>query len=561
MSATLSLFAIVLIAFGFYSTYTRAKVQVGGPFYGSIIQSKDLVADILPPPAYIVEAYLLTFQIANTSDAAERAKLISRLAETEKEYQERQAVWRVVLAESRMKTALVEDSAKPAGVFFKLVNERFLPAIESGDLETARRLAITEMGESYALHRRFIDEVVKLANQFGAEREQATAAVVRRGAISETILGVSGLIAGVLFGWWIIRDLNRTLKAVGASLDEGAGQVTVASGQVSAASQSLAHGSNEQAASLQETSASLEEMTSMTKRNAESAHQAKDLAAQTRSAADSGVADMEEMKRAMAAIKSSSGDVSKIIKTIDEIAFQTNILALNAAVEAARAGEAGLGFAVVADEVRNLAQRAAQAARETADRIEDAVSKSAHGVDISQKVAAALSEIVEKARQVDVLVAEIATASHEQQQGITQLNSAVSQMDQVTQANASSAEETAAAAEELNAQSVAVKEAVVRLRQIVSGEGRAMPSPAAERAYEAVGQSEKRIVLFPGDELAPQTKAAIADEPRTADMIEARSEPLTPALPVARSRGRFSGYREKAGERPRPLRHQTTAPS
>ena len=157
-------------------------------------------------------------------------------------------------------------------------------------------------------------------------------------------------------------------------------KLSAAAGQVSSASQSLAEGASEQAASLEETSSSLEEMSSMTKRNAENAQKANELAKQARAAADTGVGDMQAMNAAMDAIKASSDDIAKIIKTIDEIAFQTNILALNAAVEAARAGEAGMGFAVVADEVRNLAQRSAQAAKETAAKIEGAVSKTAQGV-------------------------------------------------------------------------------------------------------------------------------------------------------------------------------------
>jgi methyl-accepting chemotaxis protein len=231
----------------------------------------------------------------------------------------------------------------------------------------------------------------------------------------------------------------------------------------------LAQGSGEQAASLEETSASLEEMASMTKRNAENAAKANELAREARAAADKGAEDMQAMNQAMEAIKISSDDIAKIIKTIDEIAFQTNILALNAAVEAARAGEAGMGFAVVADEVRSLAQRSANAAKETATKIDGAILKTTQGVQFSRKVGAALNDIVTKIRQVDDLVSEVAGASREQTQGITQLNSAIGQMDKVTQSNAASAEESAGAALELNSQSDLMKKSVAKLTQLVGG--------------------------------------------------------------------------------------------
>jgi methyl-accepting chemotaxis protein len=229
----------------------------------------------------------------------------------------------------------------------------------------------------------------------------------------------------------------------------------------------LAEGANKQAASLEETSAALEEIASMTRRNAEHGNNARNLAAQTRAAADLGAREMGEMKIAMDAIKTSSDGISKIIRTIDEIAFQTNILALNAAVEAARAGETGRGFAVVAEEVRSLAQRSALSARETAEKIEDSVQKSIHGVEICGKVAAALDEIVTKAREVDALVVEIATASQEQTRGVTQVNGAMNEMDRITQANAASAEESAGAAQELTRQTVAQKESAAALLALV----------------------------------------------------------------------------------------------
>ena len=277
------------------------------------------------------------------------------------------------------------------------------------------------------------------------------------------VMVVLGLVSAVL----IIRGVNRALTLTAETLSQGSLQVAAASGQVSSASQSLAEGSSEQAASLEEISSSIEELASMTKRNADNAQSGKTSAGHARTAAEAGAAEMERMQAAMNAIQQSSNDISKIIKTIDEIAFQTNILALNAAVEAARAGEAGAGFAVVADEVRSLAQRSAIAAKETADKIVDATSRSAQGVELSIKVSAGLQQILEKSREVDRLVTEVATASNEQSEGIAQINTAVSQMDKVTQSNAANAEETASAAEELNAQSEELRNAAAQLAALV----------------------------------------------------------------------------------------------
>ncbi len=289
---------------------------------------------------------------------------------------------------------------------------------------------------------------------------------------SSTIM-IVGLSIGTLFAivcaLWITRSITGPLGRIIASLNEGADQVNDAAGQVSSSSQSLAEGASEQASSLEETSSALEEMAAMTRTNAENAKQANELSSQARDAAQGGDQTMHTLNDAMTGINESSGQISKIIKVIEEIAFQTNLLALNAAVEAARAGEHGKGFAVVADEVRNLAQRAAQAARETTGLIEDSVNKAKDGTEVAGDVGNALSAIVGDVTKVTDLVDGITKASEEQAQGVDQVNTAVSQMDKITQQNAAGAEESASAAEELSAQAQTVKSVVDDLSALVSG--------------------------------------------------------------------------------------------
>ncbi|HWA25335.1 MAG TPA: methyl-accepting chemotaxis protein [Lacunisphaera sp.] len=362
---------------------------------------------------------------------------------------------------------------------------------------TDYRAGITAVIQNHAAGLRVGEQRMKAAEEFDAvvlgvlrrsiERTTEFATLSANSLAHSTVLVGAGVAAAIVLGvgagFLIVRSLNRALRVTASSLLEGALQIAAASGQVSAASQSLASGASEQAASLEEVSSSLVELSSSTRHNASNASAAKTAADAARTAAEHGSAEMARMQQAMTDIRQSSTDISKIIKTIDEIAFQTNILALNAAVEAARAGEAGAGFAVVADEVRGLAQRCSVAARETADKISDAATRSELGANLTTGVSRSLQEIVTKSRDVDRLVAEVASASREQSEGIEQVNSAVAQMEHVTQTNAASAEETASAAEELNAQSGELRHASDGLAALVgltARDGAARSNPAPE---------------------------------------------------------------------------------
>lgn len=279
------------------------------------------------------------------------------------------------------------------------------------------------------------------------------------------ILSIS-LIVG-LFGVLGVRRTSRTLQHAAADLSQNAEQVAGAAGQISSSSQALAQGASEQAASLEETSASSEQISAMTRKNADDSRTAAELMNETGAAVSEANRTLEQMEASMQEINSSSEKIGKIIKVIDEIAFQTNILALNAAVEAARAGDAGMGFAVVADEVRNLAQRSAQAAKDTANMIEGSISKSNEGRIKLGEVSKAIRAITERATKVKTLVDNVSVGSSEQAHGAEQISKAITQVERVVQTSAASAEEAASAGEELNSQAAALRAIAGKLEELV----------------------------------------------------------------------------------------------
>ena len=275
-------------------------------------------------------------------------------------------------------------------------------------------------------YNRYLASIQELADfdRAGGEETRREIALASKLASRGLWAGLAVVLAmGIGVALWNIYGITRGLGSIASSLTSGTQRVADAAQEVAAASKAVADGASTQAAALEQTSAALEEMSGMTKETAENARTAKILTGETRTGVDAGWRQVERLREAMAAIRTSSDNIAKIIKNIDEIAFQTNILALNAAVEAARAGEAGLGFAVVADEVRALAHRCASSAQETAAKVQDSIVTSQNGVEIGEAVAASLQEVVAKVKHVDELVAKIAAASSEHSSGIQQVNS------------------------------------------------------------------------------------------------------------------------------------------
>jgi methyl-accepting chemotaxis protein len=335
----------------------------------------------------------------------------------------------------------------------------------------------------------------KIKERFAADLRDHLSAVASRSAtqrwISLGVFGASVGLAGIAV-FLIVRQINQSLSRASVELTDGADQVAHAASQVSAASQSLAQGASEQAASIEETSASSEEITSMTRKNAENSRTAAEVMAEVDRKVGEANRTLEEMVGSMKQINTSSDKISKIIKVIDEIAFQTNILALNAAVEAARAGEAGMGFAVVADEVRSLAQRSAQAAKDTAGLIEESIATSSEGSAKLDQVATAIRGITDSAQRVKTLVDEVNVGSQEQARGMEQIAKAIGQMEQMTQKSAANAEESASASEEMASQAATMKSVVDRLQSLVTGaaedqQGPAHRLPSLAKLSQAVG--------------------------------------------------------------------------
>ena len=345
-------------------------------------------------------------------------------------------------------------------------NEEVARLVSAGKAADAAQLA-KKSGDTFKTRSRTAtDEIV------GREQEalQADLEAAKDQTSSVRLMVFSGVLVALLVAGLVVRSIAGAIRALrhqSQELREGTEHVVAAASQVATSAQGLSQQSTHQAASLQETSASMEEMASMTRKNAENAVQAADLATEVAQQVQGSNAALDDMVASMTAIRESSNKVAKIIKAIDEIAFQTNILALNAAVEAARAGEAGMGFAVVAGEVRSLAQRSAQAAKDTAILLEESITRSQEGTGRVEQVAHSITSITDNVLRVKGMVEEVRHASAQQSQGIDQVTQALAQMESVTQATAATAEESAAASEELNAQAETSMAVVRRLEAIV----------------------------------------------------------------------------------------------
>ena len=497
IAVLVALFSLGFAVYGIWSFKTLNELKVNGHLYQRIIQSKDLIADVLPPPEYILESYLLGFQMLMAEDTAEHDKLIEQFTRLKNEYDTRHTFWIKEKLDSELANALLVQAHEPALAFYAAAQNQLIPAMRARD-RAAALAAMAKMKQAYDQHLLAINRVVALSNQRAEATEAssneriATAttllllilatslgtAIAGAVCISKSITGplrdavnvANAVAAGELQGHidtdhkdepgQLLAALNRMKDSLSGTVGRirlSADTISTVSSEVAAGNMDLSSRTVAQASTLAHTSSALQQLTGTVQQNAGNAQQANLIALKASGFAVDGGQVVGSVIATMASIQESSRRIVDIIGMIDGIAFQTNILALNAAVEAARAGEHGRGFAVVAAEVRSLAQRSAGAAKEIKGLIADTVDKIDAGSGLVDEAGHTMRQIVQSVKQVTTLVSEIATASHEQSHGIDRIHQAIDHMDEATRQNAALVEQASSATSSLQEQAEELK--------------------------------------------------------------------------------------------------------
>jgi len=409
-----------------------------------------------------------TIEKAHDATADELKAYKEQMTSLDSSFQEADKKGRLCLETDRGKELyrIIEEAEKE----YLSNGSKYFDLIAAGKSKEADNLADTVLDQLlYQKIKPAIDELSKITQQ-KAVKEYAMSVHTANLAVILIIAAIcAGLILSLTIGIIVTRGITKPVTKIVNSLSDSAGQIAISSSQLSASSQEIANGAQEQASSIEETTSSMEELSSMVKQNLASVRQASLLSEKATEASQTGFDKMNDMLTAMNSISKSAEDIKNVIEVIDDISFQTNMLALNAAVEAARAGEAGMGFAVVADEVKNLANRSSDSAKETAGMIKDALKNIETGLTISNELSGIFKDILGNSKKVLEMNREVEAASGQQDEGIGQVNQALIQLDTVVQTNASGAEETASAAEELQGQVTIVNDIMDDLYEVITG--------------------------------------------------------------------------------------------
>ncbi len=556
---------------GLMAAMTFRTVQVGGPLYETISQNKDLLADVLPPPEYVVESYLIANQVVTAKDRDEQEKLLARVGHLHKDFEDRHEHWSRVLPAGKNKDILTKEAYAPAKKLYELLEGPLVAAVRAGDRAKASEIVTGPMAELYEQHRAAIDQVVTMSTEASNKTEAEVASTVSASGLRLVLFAALAVALVMVLlrsvSMQVVRPLEKSVEALRRlaagdltvrvepdgkdevaemmrSLNEASSSVEAmvsrvnevvlsvagAARELSAASEEIARGAQEQAASLEETAASLHEISATAKGSADGAGLAADTASQAREAAGRGQSVVGSAVQAMDEITSAAKNIGEISATIDEIAFQTNLLALNAAVEAARAGEQGRGFAVVASEVRALALRSASASKQIRGLISQSIQTIEQGAVHIKHSGERLDEIVHASMRVKDAVQGIAAASNEQSSGIEQVSRAVSQLDTVTQSNAAQTEELSSTAEQLTSHAHELQALVSKFRFDANApqtEVYAAPPPPPKLPSMRIAPTMSARAPSPSAQPRP---ASLAAQPRTMSG-RAPSLPPPPLVP------------------------------
>ena len=483
------LFTAVVVLFAVFAMVAfnaLNHLKVNGPIYKRIVQGKDLVADILPPPEYVLESYLVVFQMMD-ANKEEFDTLVGKFKSLKNDYLTRHEYWIKDLDDGAMKDNLIKDSYTPAMKFYDIVEGQYIPAIQAGEKDKASALLMNDIKSFYGEHRKKIDDVVVMANDRVASDEKDAAKQ------TVLILMVLGLVMGggilliyiisTIFMMPVIDAIARCVVISGAmakgdltnrmnmnrkdeigqlslSMDGLAQQLSgivteirASSEQMLTASSEVSSGSQQISDGAQQQSASFEELASSVQANAENAKSANRIAQDVAREAETAGHAMDSTVDAISGIEKGSKQMADAVDLITDIADQTNLLALNAAIEAARAGEHGKGFAVVADEVRQLAERSATTAKEIQNLIKENLKQVEGGVRISREAGSKTKDILANVKKIADQLSSVANSTQEQA-------AAMEQNTSITESNASASEQLAASAEEMSAQAEALKNMV-----------------------------------------------------------------------------------------------------
>lgn len=486
------MFILGLAVYGAWSFKTLNALKVNGPLYQQLVQSKDLIADILPPSEYLIESYLVGFQLQAASGKAGQDKLIGRMTTLKREYDARHEYWSKETLDSPLRESLLTLAHVPARAFYDIAFKDFIPAIQAQDKDAAAA-AMARMAHEYDLHRKAIDATVHIATTRAATGEaqaRLTIAAANWQLLAALVLSLGAGIAVALLMtrsmahrlheavriaklvaagdlttdirvtstdeagelMQALKDMSASLAGIVGQVRSGTNAIGAASGQIAAGNLALSSRTEQQASTLEQTASSMDALSTAVKRNAEHARQAKRLASAASELAVRSDAVVAQVATSMGTIHASSCKIVDIVGVIDGIACQTNILILNAAVQAHSAGEPGSGFATVAAEVCGLAQRSAAAAREIKTLIGDTVGQTDIGAKRVAQAGAAMDEVRASVQQVSNITGEIGSASQAQADGVGPISTAITQMEQVSRQNAALVAQAAAASESMRHQ-------------------------------------------------------------------------------------------------------------